>query len=219
MAPSEKLPETLPSCPGSASRRSFVKAMGAAAATLPALAMLPRWGFAEDIAATYANAAIDWKQFAGQTITLAGAIHPWSNAIAPLLPDFTRLTGIKVATDFRLETAYLGALPIQLNRGGSTPDVFMFTTYGQGISGGWLEPLNAYYSNKSLTDLGWYDENDLLKTARAFPVWQGGERYAIPITSEAVTLFINGEALAAKSLPVPQTFDELLATANALKSN
>src|SRR5881227_1951167 len=109
----EKLPETLPSRPGSASRRSFVKAMGAAAATLPALAMLPRWGFAEDVAATYANAAIDWKQFAGQTITLAGAIHPWSNAIAPLLPDFTKLTGIKVATDFRLETAYLGALPIQ----------------------------------------------------------------------------------------------------------
>ena len=113
MAPSEKLPETLPIRPGSASRRSFIKAMGAAAATLPALAMLPRWGFAEDVAATYANAAIDWKQFAGQTITLAGAIHPWSNAIAPLLPDFTKLTGIKVVTDFRLETTYLGALPVQ----------------------------------------------------------------------------------------------------------
>ena len=222
MAPSEKLcerlPETLPSRPGSASRRSFVKALGAAAATLPALAMLPRWGFAEDVAATYANAAMDWKRFAGQTITLAGAIHPWSNAIAPLLPDFTRLTGIKVVTDFRLETAYLGALPVQLNRGGSTPDVFMFTTYGQGISGGWLEPLNAYYSDKSLTDLGWYDENDVLKTARAFPLWRDGERYAIPITSEAVTLFINGEALAAKNLAVPQTFEQLLVTANAIKT-
>jgi multiple sugar transport system substrate-binding protein len=223
MAPSDKLRdklcETLPRSPKSASRRNFVKALGAAAVALPALAMLPRWGFADDVAAAYANAAIGWKQFAGQTITLAGAIHPWSNAIVPLLPDFTKLTGINVVTDFRLETTYLGALPIQLNRHDSTPDVFMFTTYGQGISGGWVEPLNAYYADKSLTDPGWYDENDVLKTARAFPLWRDGERYAIPITSEAVTLFINGEALAAKNLAVPQTFEALLATANLIKTD
>ena len=167
----------------------------------------------------YAGASIDWKQFAGRTITLAGAIHPWTNAITPLLGEFTELTGINVIPDFRLETAYLGALAIQLNRGSSTPDVFMFTAYGQGISGGWLEPLNPYYADTSLTDLPWYDESDLLKTARAFPLWRGGERYAMPITSEAVTLFINRDALAAKQLPIPQTFEELLLTANAIKTD
>ncbi|WP_249127700.1 ABC transporter substrate-binding protein [Bradyrhizobium sp. AUGA SZCCT0169] len=220
MAPNHMGPgEKFPSSPGSASRRSFVKGLGTAGVTLPALAMLPRWGFAEDAAASYAKAAIDWKQFAGQTISLAGAIHPWSNAITPLLWDFTKLTGIIVTTDFRLETAYLGALPIQLNRGSNTPDVFMWTTYGQGISAGWLEPLNAYYSDKSLTDLGWYDENDLLKTARAFPLWSDRERYAIPITSEAVTLFVNSDARTARNLPIPQTFEALLATAKAVKTS
>ena len=201
-----------------ASRRSFVKALGAAGAILPALAMLPRWSFAQDAAAIHAKAAIDWKQFAGQTITLAGAIHPWSNAITPLLQEFTKLTGVSVVTDFRLETTYLGTLPIQLARGSSTPDVFMFTTYGQGISAGWLEPLNAYYSDRSLTDVGWYDESDLLKTARAFPLWPDGERYAVPITSEAVTLFVNGDALAARNLPVPKTLEELLTTAKGVKT-
>jgi multiple sugar transport system substrate-binding protein len=210
MAPGKKSPS---------SRRSFVKGLGATGFALPALAVLPRWGFAENAAAAYANAAIDWKRFAGQTIVLAGAIHPWTNAITPLLPDFTELTGISVVPDFRLETTYLGALPVQLNRGSATPDVFMFTTYGQGISAGWLEPLNAYHADKSLTDLGWYDESDLLKTARAFPLWRDGERYAMPITSEAVTLFINGDALAAKNLPVPQTFEQLLVTANAVKTD
>jgi multiple sugar transport system substrate-binding protein len=210
MAPARKSPS---------SRRSFVKALGAAGMALPALAMLPRWGLAQDVATSYADAAIDWKQFAGQRITLAGAIHPWTNAITPLLADFTELTGISVVPDFRLETTYLGALPIQLNRGDSTPDVFMFTAYGQGISAGWLEPLNAHYADTSLTDLRWYDESDLLKTARAFPLWRGGERYAMPITSEAVTLFINGDALAAKKLPIPETFEELLVTANALKTD
>lgn len=201
------------------SRRSFVRGLGAAGAILPALAALPRWSFAEDRATTYAKANIDWKQFAGQTISLSGAIHPWSNAITPLLPEFTRLTGINVTIDFQLETTYLGALAIRLARGSPTPDVFMFTAYGQGISGGWLEPLNGYYSNRSLTDLGWYDESDLLKTALAFPLWSDGERYAVPITSEAMTMFINEDALAAKNLPVPQTFEELLVTANALKSS
>ena len=201
---------------GPASRRSFVKGLGGAAA-LPALVTLPRLSLAQDPAA-YAN-AIDWRQFAGQTIALAGAIHPWSSAIAPLLPDFTGLTGINVVTDFRLETTYLGAIPIQLARGNITPDVFMFTTYGQGISGRWLEPLNAFYSDRSLTDRGWYDEDDLLKTARAFPLWSDGERYAVPITSEAMTVFINGDARAAKHLPVPKTFEELLAAAKTLKSD
>ncbi len=201
------------------SRRSILKGFGAAGTALPPLAMLPRWSLAQDTDALYTNAAIDWKQLAGQTITLAGALHPWSNAINQVLPDFTRLTGISVITDFRLETTYLGALPVQLARGSSTPDVFMFTTYGQGISGGWLEPLNAYYSDRSLTDRGWYDESDLLKTARAFPLWSDGERYAFPITSEAMTVFLNNDALAARNLPVPQTFDELLATAKAVKTN
>jgi multiple sugar transport system substrate-binding protein len=219
MAPDEKwLNGRVP-----ASRRSILKGLGVVGAALPVtllpLATLPRWSLAQEAAADYGNAAIDWKQFAGQTITLAGAIHPWSNAIAPLLPDFTKLTGISVSSDFRLETTYMGALPVQLARGSSTPDVFMFTTYGQGISGGWLEPLNGYYSDRSLTDRTWYDEDDLLKTARAFPLWLDGERYAVPITSEAMTVFINGDVLAARRLPVPQTFDELLATATAVKTN
>jgi len=201
------------------SRRSLVKGLAAAGAGLPLRSILARSSFAADAASAYASAAIDWKQFAGQTITVAGAIHPWSNAITPLLPDFTKLTGINVVTDFQLETTYLSAIPIRLARGSSTPDVCMFTSYGQGISGGWLEPLNAYYSNKSLTDLPWYDESDLLKTARTFSLWSDGERYGFTITSEAMTLFINGDALAAKGLPVPQTFDELLATAEAVKTN
>ena len=196
------------------SRRSFVKALGAAAAVLP----LPRTSLAGDDQA-YASAAIDWKQFAGQTITLAGAIHPWSNVITPLLPNFSGLTGINVVTDFAPETTYLSAIPIRLARGDSTPDVCMFTTYGQGIAGGWLEPLNAHYSNKSLTDLAWYDEGDLLKTARTFSLWPDGERYGFTITSEAMTLFLNNKELAGKDLPVPQTFDELLATAKAVKTN
>ncbi len=208
-----------PDGPVPASRRSFLKGLGAAGAALSGMAMPQRSSFADDDAAMYATAAIDWKQVAGETITLAGAIHPWSKAVTPLLPQFTQLTGISVVTDFQLETTFLGALPIKLASGSATPDVFMFLTYGQGIAAGWLEPLDAHYHDRSLTDLGWYDESDLLKTARAFPIWSDGERYAFPITSEAMTLFVNSNALAARNLPVPQTFDALFATAKAVKTD
>src|SRR4029077_20465662 len=117
------------------SRRSLVKALGMAGAILPTLMVWPRTGFAEDASAAFASAAIDWKQFAGQTITLTGAIHPWSSAITPLLPEFTKLTDVKVVADFQLDTPYLSAIPVTLARGSNTPDVFMFTTSGQGISG------------------------------------------------------------------------------------
>jgi multiple sugar transport system substrate-binding protein len=200
-----------------ASRRSFVKGLSATGAALSG--MLPRWSSADDHGAMYANAAVDWKQFSGQTITLAGADHPWSKAIIPLLQDFTKLTGIRVVTDFQLETTFLGALQLKLASGSRTPDVFMYLTYGQGVSAGWLEPLNAYYSDKSLTDLAWYHESDLLKTAQGFPRWSDGERYAFPITSEVTTLFINSDALAAKNLAVPRTFDDLLAAAQAIKTS
>ena len=99
------------------SRRGFVKGLGAAGALLPALTMLPRRSRAEDDATIYANAAIDWRQFAGQTITLAGAVHPWSKAITSLLPNFTQLTGIDVITDFQMENEFLGAIPTRLARG------------------------------------------------------------------------------------------------------
>jgi multiple sugar transport system substrate-binding protein len=203
----------------SSNRRSFLIKAGATGLALSGISVLPRWALAEDYAAMYKSAAIDWKQAADQTIMVAGATHPWSNAITPLLPQFSELTGIKVVTDFQSETEFLGALPIKLAGGSATPDVFMFLAYGQGITAGWLEPLNAHYADKTLTDLAWYDENDLLKTAQGFPLWSDGNRYAFPITSEAMTLFVNEELLKAKNQPIPKTFDELLATAKVVKTS
>jgi multiple sugar transport system substrate-binding protein len=200
------------------SRRAFVKGIGAAGAAISGMPALPGWA-AESFADLYTSAKIDWKQFSGQAITVAGATHPWSRAITPLLPQFAELTGIKVNTDFQSETEFLNALPIKLAGGSTTPDVFMFLAYGQGITAGWLEPLNAHYADKMLTDLAWYDESDLLKTAQGFPVWSNGERYAFPITSEAMTLFLNRDALAKAKVKVPETFDELLAAAKAMKSD
>ncbi|CAN5634564.1 extracellular solute-binding protein [soil metagenome] len=200
------------------SRRSFTASM-VAGASLGALGFGPASALAQtDIKSQYTSANMDWKQAAGQTIVVGGANHPWSAAILPLLPQFTELTGIKVTTDFRSETEFLTALPIKLAGGSPNPDVFMYLSYGQGVTAGWLEPLSAYYGDKNLVDMAWYDEADVLKTAREYPVWHDKERYAFAITSEAQTMFYNTELLQAKGLAVPKTFDELLTATKAMKN-
>lgn len=200
------------------SRRSFTTSM-LASASLGATGLGSSSVFAQgDALAPYKNANVDWKQAAGQTIVVGGANHPWSAAILPLIPQFTELTGIKVTTDFRSETEFVTALPIKLAGGSPNPDVFMYLAYGQGITAGWLEPLESYYSDKKLVDMAWYDEADILKTAREYPVWRDKQRYAFPITSEAQTMFYNRQLLEAKGLAVPKTFDELLIAAKAMKT-
>jgi multiple sugar transport system substrate-binding protein len=174
---------------------------------------------AEDPLAPYKSAAIDWRQADGQTIALAGATHPWSSAITPLLPLFTQLTGIKVETDFQSESEFLTSLPIKLGAGSPTPDVFMFLSYGQGIGAGWLEPLEAFYADKKLCDLPWYDESDILGAAKSFPVWKDKQRYAFPITAESQIMFFNQPMLDQKGVAVPKTYTELLAAAKKLKTD
>jgi len=42
------------------------------------------------------KANIDWKQFQGKELNVFFVKHPWESAIEPLLPDFEKLTGIKL---------------------------------------------------------------------------------------------------------------------------
>lgn len=184
----------------------------------PALLSRRAWAQEADLSA-YTSANVDWKQASGATLQLAGATHPWSDAIIPLLPQFTELTGIKVVTDFQSEAEFLTSLPVRLGAGSDVPDVFMFLSYGQGIGAGWLEPLNEHYANADLFDAAWYDEEDLLGAARGFPVWSNSERYAFPITAESQIMFYNNTAFEAAGASQPKTFEELHDVAVRVKTN
>lgn len=175
--------------------------------------------FADEVAEHYANANIDWRQAEGQTIVLGGLEHPWMNAVEPLLGQFTELTGIEVRAELQSESEYVAETPIKLGGGSAVPDVYMVWSLGQAISAGWLEPLDQHYANADLTDMAWYEEDDIFASARSFPVWNDGERYVVSITAEAQTLFINQPMLDAAGGAVPTTFDALYETAMALKND
>jgi len=93
------------------SRRSFVTGLGAAGAVLPALGLLPKRGFAEDLPQAYAGAAIFSRGFkgldpmapaAGSLISGAAILipvsvlvdRPWT--LSPSMPSLLALLGLSV---------------------------------------------------------------------------------------------------------------------------
>ena len=164
-------------------------------------------------------AKVDWQQYKGTTLNALVVKHWWTDAITPLLPQFEELTGMKVKLDVLSEDTYFQKAVTELSSGSSAHDVLMVGNLqvGQYMGGGWLEDLNPYFANTKLTDLAWYDLEDLLASGQAAGA-QGDKQYALPIGSEAEMLFYRKDILDAKGLKAPKSFDELYTTAKALKT-
>lgn len=71
---------------------------------------------ATTVAATASASAksINWRQFEGTSITWAYDIHPYADALAAELPEFEKLTGIKVTPELYPDDSYWNKLTIQL---------------------------------------------------------------------------------------------------------
>ena len=203
-------------------RRHFVKATSA----LVGAGMLSSYGLplyaaqnVEEMMAMYKSANMDWESQKGSKIVLSGLEHPWMQSIEPLLPHFTKLTGIDVQVQKQSESEYVAEVPVKLGAGNPTPDVYMVWSYGQAADAGWLESLDQHFDNPDIFDKNWYDLNDIFSSARSFPIWNDGESYVMSITAEAQTMFANQNMLDAIGANVPMTFDELLETGKKLKND
>lgn len=181
----------------------------------------PLW--AQDVYAEFEPlwkaAAIDWTRHSGTTIQIGALSHPWTDAMMPLLPHFTRLTGIEVNLTPQSETEYVAEMPVKLGAGNATPDVYMVWALGQAIEAGWLAPLDEMEANPDISDPAWYDAADVFNSGRSFEKWSDGVTYTRAITAEAQTMFYNQTMLDGAGLAIPATMDELHAAAVALKSD
>ncbi|MEO1103092.1 MAG: extracellular solute-binding protein, partial [Pseudomonadota bacterium] len=176
-------------------------------------------GRGEEVGSQWTSADIDWRAHEGTTLVLAAVQHPWTEAISPLIPLFTELTGIKVDVQTRSETEYTAELPVRLGTRSATPDVYMVWAIGQAITAGWLAPVDGYYEDGPLYDANWWDNDDLFPSARSFQQWSDGARYLMPITAESQIVFANKDALDAQGQSVPKTMEELVSTAEALNTS
>jgi len=174
-------------------------------------------------------ATIDWKQFSGTNITWAYDIHPYADAVVAQIPEFEKLTGIKVKVELYPDDTYWNKLTVELTTKSSSWDVV-----GTGVQPSWdlspsgaLEPLNKYLNDPKLTDSS-YDYNDFYPALRSALTWTlkdgkisaagTGNVYALPHAFENIQLMYRKDILAKHRVSVPQTMPEMVAACNALKA-
>lgn len=204
--------------PSSDARRRLLQqgaALGAVAAAAPWLA---RSAHAQEAdLAPYRAAKINWRQAEGESIAVAVIPASYFDHLGTLLPQFEALTGIKV----RIEKVPPGQI-----RQKATLDLSSRTgTYGTHaadpmyyplyVANKWVDPLDKYLNDASLTDPAWFRYDDILKAWRDADSIDG-KPYGIPYDGEVTVQVYRKDLYDAKGLKPARTLDELVANAKAL---
>lgn len=202
----------------SAGRRTVLKqaaALGAAAAASPWL--LPSAHAQDADLAPYRSARINWRQVEGETISLAVIPASYFDNLGALIPQFEALTGIKV----RVEKVPPGQIrqkaTLDLSSRTGTyathaADPMYYPLY---VANKWVDPLDKYLNDASLTDPAWFKYDDILKAWRDADSIDG-KPYGIPYDGEVTVQVYRKDLYDAKGLKPATTLDELVANAKAL---
>jgi multiple sugar transport system substrate-binding protein len=139
--------------------------------------------------------AVNWKQLQGTEIRFLMNKHPFTTFIEPKVPEFEKLTGIKVTIEAFPEDQYRNKRTIELNAGGKV-DCYMIMPGQDDLhywKAGWLQPMDAYLSDPTLTGTEW-DFKDFF-------------------TSFAKASSVDGKLFTKFKIKVPKTMKELEQTA------
>jgi multiple sugar transport system substrate-binding protein len=172
------------------------------------------------------SGSFDWKRESGQVIKVNLNKHPFSESIAPQLKEFTQLTGIQVELNILSEEEYRDKMIIELSSGSGSVDVFMtgpYTTWSY-VKADWIEPLDAYLKNPSLTgdDYGLDDFFPALLEANR---WNGesgyqnygkGSQWSVPVMVETYILAYRKDWAEELKLTPPSTYPDFYRFAKAM---
>jgi multiple sugar transport system substrate-binding protein len=208
-------PPNTPSAPG---RRRALKqdaSVGMLAAAAPHL-LTSAHAQGDDLA-PYRSAKINWKQADGESISVAVIPASYFDVLGGLLPQFEALTGVKV----RMEKVPPGQIRqkalLDLSSKTATyathaADPMYYPLY---VANKWVDPLDKYLNDTTLTDPAWFKYDDILKAWRDADSIDG-KPYGIPYDGEVTVQVYRKDLYDAKGLHPASTYDELLSNAKAL---
>ena len=191
------------------------------AASLGALVTAPVWvasALAQgDDLTPYRSAKINWKQVEGESISVAVIPASYFDNLLSLLPQFEALTGIKVRAEKVPPGQIRQKAMLDLSSKTTTyathaADPMYYPLY---VANKWVEPLDKYLSDATLTDAAWYNYNDILKAWRDADSIDG-KPYGIPYDGEVTVQVYRKDLYDAKGLRPANTYDQLLANAKAV---
>jgi multiple sugar transport system substrate-binding protein len=164
-----------------------------------------------------AGQTFDWQLHKGTSIRVIQNKSSVGMGIEALLPEFEKLTGIKVQYETYTEDQYRQKVLLELGAGAGSLDAFATYAAQEGLKfwqSGWYEPLDAYLKNPHLTEPG-FDLEDISKGAVRGNIYDG-KLTSLPVQQNTTMLFYRKDLFERLKLKIPQTYAELEETARKL---
>ncbi|MCC8190405.1 MAG: sugar ABC transporter substrate-binding protein [Planctomycetes bacterium] len=151
---------------------------------------------------------------AGETIRVVANVHPWTDGIKTLIPEFEKETGITVQLETYGEDQLNQKVSVEFTASrGRGIDVFCTRPLQEGRmmqKNGWYEDLTPYFKDDADYDFADFTPGSIDCT------FIGGIQTCIPLVTEVELLFYRKDILAEHGLNPPKTFEELESQAKQL---
>ena len=185
----------------------------------------------EAVEAAAITGEFDWRRFEGETISLLGVAGPYNQEITEAVGPFEALTGISVTLDFLPESDYFNKVQLVAAAGQGEYDLYMvgFPNMIDWVPAGWLEPLDDYLANESITNpdidmadfypaildnVTWDGEN-----GHAFGPREGASQWAMPLGVMINMLMYRADVFEELGLEVPVTVRDAIEVSRVIQAN
>ena len=165
-----------------------------------------------------AFAEVDWRKFAGTKIEVNLIKSPRGDTLQQYEKEFEALTGINVSSEQVPEQQQRQKTVIELTSGKPSFDVVHLSYHVQKRQfekGKWLADLSGYMKDPALTDPSLV-ESDFAEAGLIFAKDPDGVIRSMPLSVDYWIIYWNKELFAKKGLGYPETYDQLVAAAEAL---
>jgi len=163
----------------------------------------------------------DWRRFEGTDIRFLMNQHPFTDFLAPLVPEFEELTGIDVTLETFPEDQFRQRRLLEVSSGADTLDGYMIMpgqVGAQYLGAGWVRYLGDLIADPTVTNPELELGDFFAGAMSTFENEQGV--FGLPLQIESSLLFYRADLLADAGLEgPPETMDELRAYAEALSSD
>jgi multiple sugar transport system substrate-binding protein len=167
--------------------------------------------------AAYSAAKVNWRQAEGEQITVAVIPASYFENLISLQPQFEELTGVrlrfeKVPPGQIRQKALLDLSSKTATYATHAADPMYYPLY---VSNKWIDPLDRYLSDSSLTDPAWFKYDDIITA------WRDADSidakpYGIPYDGEVTVQVYRKDLYDAKGLKPADTYEQLVSNAKAL---
>ena len=175
-----------------------------------------------------AQAQNRYAKYAGKSVTINIPAHPHYDAMAKLLPEFTKETGIKVEVDKlaigRLKEKQL--LEMAKPQGDYDLACYIVMWKGEYVAKNLVQPLEPFFANAALADPA-YDMKDIIPIylenlglvggPKGYLAGAGAKLYGLPYGAETSVLAYRRDVFAKLNLKVPETYEDFSKALRVLK--